>query len=165
MFAIFMLLFAQSPSDINYEFMKSGTTTWIKKSPDDPSKYKFSATFLFLSDNNVKHPLINNNDKIHVSKKTTKKINNNEVYVHLKFYMNAHNYDKKVYYYIIEGYGDIKPENMDSKVDTKSLVLQSMASAIADMGISFKDIKIDQVIPNGKAYINGKIVETSPLKY
>lgn len=161
---ILMLLFAQSPSDINYDFIKSGTNTWIKKSNDDPNKYKFSATFLFLSENSVTHPLMRNKDKINISKKVTKKIGDHEVYVYLIFYMNAHTYDKKVYYYIIEGYGDIKPDNMNSKIDTKSLVLQGMASAIADMGISFKDVKIDKVIPHGKAYINGQIIETSPLK-
>lgn len=159
-----MLLFAQSPADINYEFIRSETNTWIKKDKDDPSQYKFSATLLFLGDNSIKHPLLLDKGRISINNKITKIIDDNEVNVRLKFYMNTHNYDKKVYYYIIEGYGSIKPKNMDSKIDTKNLLLQGMASAIADLGISFKDIKIDQVVPHGKAYINGKIIETFPLK-
>lgn len=160
--AMLVVLFGQTLAETNYEFMKNGVYTSVKKAKD-ADRYEFSATFKFISKDGVKHPFLNK-DTINLNQNTTKKFDNNEVFTKISFYSNIHDDDKKVYYYIIQAFGYIKPENMNTKIDQNNLILNGMASTLADMGISFKNIKIDRIIPHMKMYSNGKVVDSFKLK-
>lgn len=154
------LLFGQTLAEINYNFIKNHANVNIKKAKD-ANRYEFYIIFKFTSSNFVKHPFLDK-DTIKLNQHSTKKYNNHDVFSKVSYYSSVHNDDKKVYYNIIESFGYIN--GVDANSDKKHLALNSLALTLADMGINFENIKIDRVIPQGKMYSDGKIIDSFILK-
>lgn len=159
--ALLVLLFGQNLSDINYKFMKKDSVIFVEKSKDDNKRYEFTLSFQFISNDHIKHPYLPKNT-INLSKQKTKNYNNMEIFSDSDF-RSIFYPDTKKYVYLTFSFGYIKTDGKASQEELKEIILRHVSSSIADLNISFNNVKIDVIIPEGKSYFDGKIEDGAGL--